>query len=198
MDAGGRDETRFGIPPGRHRVRRSWVHRGAGTAPPGQTAKSFSRPRRTARSIWCISDGSRTARPAVRSPTPSTSCSRTSRPASVSPSPTTSPATSEARTSGRRSRRLANRSTSTAFEITVNVAGYKRATITRMPRKAQGAIELDVRLEPVVSGDVLAAGLGASDAPPYTRRGSSCSDAFVVWVIVRVARTSGRPPTTTR
>ena len=47
-----------------------------------------------------------------------------------------------------------------AFEVTVNVAGYKRATITRMPRKAQGAIELDVRLEPVVSGDVLAAGLG--------------------------------------
>ena len=55
--------------------------------------------------------------------------------------------------------------------ITVNVAGYKRATITQMPRKAQGPIELDVRLEPVVSGDVLAAGLGASDGLPYTRTG---------------------------
>jgi len=55
-----------------------------------------------------------------------------------------------------------------SFVITVNVAGYKRATITRMPRKAQGAIELDVKLEPVVSAEVLAAGLGGSDPQPYT------------------------------
>src|SRR3981081_3343003 len=34
-----------------------------------------------------------------------------------------------------------------AFAITVNVAGYKRATITRMPRKGQGTVELEVRLE---------------------------------------------------
>jgi len=51
------------------------------------------------------------------------------------------------------------------FVITVNVAGYKRATITRMPRKAQGPVELDVRLEPVVSGDVKAAGLSGAAAP---------------------------------
>src|SRR3979409_1974945 len=38
------------------------------------------------------------------------------------------------------------------FVLTVNVAGYKRATIARMPRKTQGTVELDVRLEPV-SGD---------------------------------------------
>ena len=52
-----------------------------------------------------------------------------------------------------------------SFVITVNVAGYKRATITRMPRKAQGAIELHVKLEPVVSAEVLAAGLGGRQIP---------------------------------
>ena len=55
------------------------------------------------------------------------------------------------------------------FEMTVIVAGYKKATITRMPRKALGAIELDVRLDPAVSGEVLAAGLGPADASPYAR-----------------------------
>ena len=34
---------------------------------------------------------------------------------------------------------------------------------------AQGTIEIDVRLEPVVSRDVTAAGLSAADAPLYTR-----------------------------
>jgi hypothetical protein len=85
-----------------------------------------------------------------------------------------------------------------AFEVTVNAGGYKRATITRMPRKAQGAIELEVRLEPVVSGDVLAAGLGAADAPPYTKTWMILLASFVVWLIVRAVRTSARPPTTTR
>ena len=84
-----------------------------------------------------------------------------------------------------------------AFEITVNVGGYKRATITRMPRKAQGAVELDVRLEPVVSGEVLAAGLGPADAPPYTKTLMILLASVVVWFIVRAVRTSARPPTTT-
>ena len=84
-----------------------------------------------------------------------------------------------------------------AFAITVNVAGYKKATITRMPRKAQGTVELDVRLEPVVSGDVRAAGLGAADAPPYTRW-IILIGSLVLLVIVRAARTSSRRRTTTR
>src|SRR6185503_9522114 len=57
------------------------------------------------------------------------------------------------------------------FVIDVNVAGYKRTTIARMPRKAEGAIELDVRLEPVVSDEVLSAVLSTTDAPSYTRTG---------------------------
>jgi hypothetical protein len=84
------------------------------------------------------------------------------------------------------------------FEITVNAGGYKRATITRMPRKAQGTIELDVRLEPVVSGDVSAAGLNAADAPPYTRTWIALIGSLVLFVIVKAARTSSRRRTATR
>jgi hypothetical protein len=85
-----------------------------------------------------------------------------------------------------------------AFEVTVNVAGYKRATITRMPRKTQGAIELDVRLDPVVSGEVLAAGLGPSEASPSTRPWMIPLGCFVTLVIVRAVLTLVRRPTTTR
>ena len=85
-----------------------------------------------------------------------------------------------------------------SFVITVNVAGYKRATITRMPRKAQGAIELDVKLEPAVSAEVLAAGVGGSDTQPYTKTGIILAGCLVAWVIARVARTSNRPTTQTR
>jgi hypothetical protein len=82
-----------------------------------------------------------------------------------------------------------------AFEITVNVAGYKRATIARMPRKAQGPVELDVRLEPVVSGDVKTAGPSGA-AAPWTW--ITLIGSLVLLVIVRVARTSSRPRTTAR
>ena len=82
-----------------------------------------------------------------------------------------------------------------AFVITVNVAGYKRATITRMPRKAQGPVELDVRLEPAVSGDVSAAGLGGA-AAPWTW--IVLIGSLMLLVVVRLARTSSRPRTTAR
>ena len=85
-----------------------------------------------------------------------------------------------------------------AFEITINVGGYKRATITRMPRKAEGAVELDVRLEPVVSGDVSTAGLSAANAPPYTRTAIALIGSALLLVIVRAARTSSRRRTTAR
>lgn len=85
-----------------------------------------------------------------------------------------------------------------AFVLTVNVGGYKRATITRMPRKAQGAIELDVKLEPVVSDEVLAAGLGGFGTQTYTTTGIILVGCLLAWVIARVVRTSSRPPTPTR
>ena len=83
----------------------------------------------------------------------------------------------------------------TSFAIDVNAGGYKKATITRMPRKAQGTVELEVRLEPVVSDDVLAAGLSGADAPPYAW--IILIGAVALLVIVKV-RTSNRPRTTTR
>jgi hypothetical protein len=82
-----------------------------------------------------------------------------------------------------------------AFEITVNVAGYKRATIARMPRKSQGAVELDVRLEPVVTGDVSAAGLSGAAAPWAW---IVLVGFLVLLVIVRLVRTSSRLRATTR
>ena len=85
-----------------------------------------------------------------------------------------------------------------AFEITVNAGGYKRATIARMPRKAQGTVELDVRLEPLVPDDVSAAGLGAADGPPYMRTGIAVLGSVLLLIIVRAARTSGRRQSTTR
>jgi len=85
-----------------------------------------------------------------------------------------------------------------SFVVTVNVAGYKRATITRMPRKVQGAVELDVRLEPIVSEQVLAAGLGGSGTQPYTTAGIILAGCLVAWVIARAVRTSSRPTTPTR
>ena len=84
------------------------------------------------------------------------------------------------------------------FVIDINVAGYKRTTITRMPRKAEGAIELDIRLEPVASAEVMAAGLSGTDSPSYTRTAIILIGFIALLVIVRVARTSARQRTTTR
>ena len=82
-----------------------------------------------------------------------------------------------------------------AFEVTVNVAGYKRTTITRLPRKSEGTVELDVRLEPVASDDVSAAGLNAGGAPPYVWM--VLIGLIALSIIVKWART-GRHRTTAR
>ena len=74
-----------------------------------------------------------------------------------------------------------------AFVVDVNVGGYKKARITQMPRKAQGTIELDVRLDPVDSDNIAAAGLNAAALPPYTW--IILIGALVLLVVVRGART---------
>jgi hypothetical protein len=85
-----------------------------------------------------------------------------------------------------------------AFELTTIVAGYKKAKITKMPRKGEGTVELEVRLEPDDSGAVAAAGLNPTDTSPYTRTWIVLIGGLVLFVIVRAARTSGRPRTTAR
>src|SRR4051812_48194371 len=79
-----------------------------------------------------------------------------------------------------------------AFEVTTIVAGYEKAHITRMPRKAEGTVELEVRLDPVVD-DVSAAGVGSADRPPYTRSWVILFAFVALLIAVKAARTSFRP-----
>ena len=74
-----------------------------------------------------------------------------------------------------------------AFVVDINVRGYKRARITRLPRKAAGTVELDVRLDPVDSDNIAAAGLNGAALPPYTW--SVLIGALVLLVIVKRTRT---------
>ena len=61
-----------------------------------------------------------------------------------------------------------------AFELDVHVPDYKKVTITRVPRKGQGNVELDIALEPVPSGRRSAAGgRRALAGPPYRTNGRS-------------------------
>jgi hypothetical protein len=84
------------------------------------------------------------------------------------------------------------------FAIDVNVAGYKKVTITKVPRKAHGTVELDLSLEPAVSDTVSAAGLGSTDGAPYTRTWIILIGSIVLFFIVRGARTAVRPQTAKR
>ena len=83
-----------------------------------------------------------------------------------------------------------------AFEISTIVAGYKKARITKVPRKTQGTVELEVRLEPEDSSNVAAAGLSATDAPAWT--GIVLIGSILLMVLVNGARTSRRQRTITR
>jgi hypothetical protein len=83
-----------------------------------------------------------------------------------------------------------------AFEVSTIVAGYKKARITKMPRKAQGTVELEVRLDPDDSGAVSAAGINGADSAPYTRTWIFLIGALLLLVIVKGARTLARPRTT--
>jgi hypothetical protein len=83
-----------------------------------------------------------------------------------------------------------------AFEVELQVVGYKRATVTRVPRRAHGNVELDFALEPLVPDTVSAAGVSASEGPPYTRTAIILIVSIAVFLIVRGARTSGRRSST--
>ena len=55
------------------------------------------------------------------------------------------------------------------FEIDVNVAGYKRLTVTRVPRKSHGTVGLDLSLEPLAPETMATAGVNGTNDPPYTK-----------------------------
>jgi hypothetical protein len=79
-----------------------------------------------------------------------------------------------------------------AFEVELQVAGYKKAIVTRVPRKMHGTVEIDFALEPLAPDTVSAAGVNATDGASYIRTGIVLIGSIALLLIVRGARTSGR------
>jgi hypothetical protein len=77
------------------------------------------------------------------------------------------------------------------FEVELQVAGYKKATITRVPRKTHGNVELDFALEPLAADAVSTAGMNTIGGASYTRIAIILL-GIALFLIVRAARTSGR------
>jgi hypothetical protein len=86
-----------------------------------------------------------------------------------------------------------------AFELDVNVTGYRTFTVANVPRKNHGAVELDVALEFAVPDTVAVAGVNARGGPlsATTTAAIILIGSVVLFFIVRGARTSGRRPSTT-
>ena len=78
-----------------------------------------------------------------------------------------------------------------AFEVDLHVAGYKTATVTRVPRRTHGTVEIDFALEPLAPDTVGAAGVNATDGASYTRI-AIVLIGLALFLIVRGVRTSGR------
>ena len=83
-----------------------------------------------------------------------------------------------------------------AFEVELQVAGYKKATVTRVPRKTHGNVELGFALEPLTQDTASAAGVNPADGPPYVRTVVILFGSIALFLIARGARTSGRRPST--
>jgi hypothetical protein len=81
------------------------------------------------------------------------------------------------------------------FEVELQVAGYKKATIARVPRKTHGNVELDFALEPLAADAVSTAGVNAIAGASYTRIAIILL-GIALFFIARAARTSGRRSTT--
>jgi len=82
-----------------------------------------------------------------------------------------------------------------AFEVELQVAGYKKATVTRVPRKTHGIVELDFALEPLASNTSSAAGVNATEHGIYTRTAIALIGSVALFLIIIGiigARTSGR------
>jgi hypothetical protein len=77
-----------------------------------------------------------------------------------------------------------------AFEVDLQVVGYKKATVTRVPRKTGGNVELDFTLEPLAADTGGAAGVNATDRAPYTRTVIILIGSIALLAIVW--RTAGR------
>jgi hypothetical protein len=83
-----------------------------------------------------------------------------------------------------------------AFEVELQVAGYKKVAVTRVPRKTNGNVELDFALEPLAPDTVSAAGVSATDGALFRPTAIILIGSMVLFLIVRGARTSGRRSST--
>ena len=78
-----------------------------------------------------------------------------------------------------------------AFEVELQVTGYKKATVTKVPRGTHGNVELDFALEPLAADAVSTAGVNTIGGASYTRIAIILL-GIALFFIVRGARTSGR------
>jgi hypothetical protein len=97
------------------------------------------------------------------------------------------------------------------LEIVVSAAGYHTLKLTNIPRRAKGAVEINVRMEPKDSGDntggsassatpsqPAAAGGGSAPVDSSTPTFILLAACFGLSAISAVARTVGRPDSTAR
>jgi hypothetical protein len=82
-----------------------------------------------------------------------------------------------------------------AFEVELQVAGYKKATVTRVPRKTHGSVELDFALEPLAPDRGPAALVNAADhgGGGYTLTAIILIGSIALFLIVRARPDTGVP-----
>jgi hypothetical protein len=79
-----------------------------------------------------------------------------------------------------------------AFEVELQVSGYKKATVTRLPRQAHGNVELDFALEPLAQGPAGAAAENGGGGVRYIPTAIVLIGMIALFLIVRATRASGR------
>ena len=72
-----------------------------------------------------------------------------------------------------------------AFEVELQVAGYKKSTVTRVPRKTHGNVELDFALEPLAPETGSAARGNAAERGRYALTAILLIGSIALFLIVR-------------
>ena len=78
-----------------------------------------------------------------------------------------------------------------AFEVELQVSGYKKARVTRVPRKTQGNVELDFALEPLAPDTGSAALVSAAERGRYTLTAIILLGSIALFLIVRGRHEAG-------
>jgi hypothetical protein len=70
------------------------------------------------------------------------------------------------------------------FEVELQVAGYKKARVTRVPRKTQGNVELDFALEPLAPQTGSAALVSSAERGRYTGAAIILMGSIALFLVV--------------